>query len=215
MASGELWAPELCGYDAMGNSGGDAYCTRVSDRAIQLCREHLGYAPAVSSAPQAKPNRDRIPLAALMVLAVVLWIPWARGPIDLRWDAGVYYILGTSLAEGNGYRLLNEPGNPEAIQYPPLLPIFIASQERLLGTSDPVIVGKWLRLIYQLMLMGCAALTYLLARRWSSRWPAFLAGVIFLLSLHTYFMGSLAFSEVPFTLVSLLFFAPSRSTKLA
>jgi len=150
-----------------------------------------------------------------MVLAVVLWIPWARGPIDLRWDAGVYYILGTSLAEGNGYRLLNEPGNPEAIQYPPLLPIFIASQERLLGTSDPVIVGKWLRLIYQLMLMGCAALTYLLARRWSSRWPAFLAGVIFLLSLHTYFMGSLAFSEVPFTLVSLLFFAPSRSTKLA
>jgi hypothetical protein len=69
--------------------------------------------------------------------------------------------------------------------------------------------------MYQLMLMGCAALTYLLARRWLSRWPAFLAGVIFLLSLHTYFMGSLAFSELPFALVSLLFFTPRQSTKLA
>jgi hypothetical protein len=155
---------------------------------------------------------DGIPLAVLMVLAFALWIPWMRGPIDLRWDAGVYYILGTSLAEGKGYRLLNEPGDPQAVQYPPLLPLFIAAQQRLLGTSDPVVVGKWLRWLNQLMLMGCAALTYLLARRWVSRWPAFLAAVMFLLSFHTYFMGSLAFAEVPFALASLLFLLPRRSS---
>jgi hypothetical protein len=153
---------------------------------------------------------DRIPLAALILLALALWIPWMRGPIDLRMDGGVYYILGTSLAEGKGYRLLNEPGDPQAVQYPPLLPLLIAGQQRLLGTSEPVIVGKWLKLTYQLMLMGCAALTYLLARRWVSRWPAFLAAVMFLLSLWTYYLGSLAYADMPFALASLLFLLPRR-----
>jgi hypothetical protein len=156
---------------------------------------------------------DRPPLAALMMLAFALWIPWMRGPIDLRWDAGVYYILGTSLAEGQGYRLLNEPGDPQAVQYPPLFPLFIAAQQRLLGTSDPVVVGTWLRWLNQLMLMACAALTYLLARRWVPRFLAFLAGVMFLLSMHTYFMGSLACPEVAFALVSLFFLVPGGSSR--
>src|SRR6516162_3067830 len=158
-------------------------------------------------------KRDRIPLGCLMVLALALWIPWMRGPIDLRWDAGVYYLLGTSLAEGKGYRLLNEPGNPQAVQYPPLLPLLIAAQQRLLGTSNPVVVGKWLRFVYQLMLMACVALTYLLARRWLSPWHAFFPALMFLLSLHTYFMGSLAFAEMPFALASLLFLVPPHSSR--
>ena len=37
-----------------------------------------------------------------------------------------YYVLGTALAEGKGYRLLNEPGDIEANQYPPLLALVIA-----------------------------------------------------------------------------------------
>src|SRR6188472_3759408 len=65
-------------------------------------------------------------------LAIVLWLPRLSGPIDLRWDAGVYYVLGTSMAEGHGYRILSEPGAPEAIQYPPLLPAFVALHQRLL-----------------------------------------------------------------------------------
>src|SRR4051812_39380341 len=87
-------------------------------------------------------------IAAVVVViaaAVALWLPRTPGPIDLRWDAGVYYILGTSLAEGRGYRLLNEPGQIRAVQYPPLLPAIVAVHERLLGTSDPTIVGIWLR----------------------------------------------------------------------
>ena len=33
-------------------------------------------------------------LAAVVALAVALWLPRLRGPLDLRFDAGVYYILG-------------------------------------------------------------------------------------------------------------------------
>jgi hypothetical protein len=82
--------------------------------------------------------------AAVVVIAVAvaLWLPRKPGPIDLRWDAGVYYILGTSLAGGHGYRLLNEPGQISAVQYPPLLPAIVAIHERLLGTSTIFIHGR-------------------------------------------------------------------------
>src|SRR5262245_34144714 len=40
-------------------------------------------------------------------------------PIDLRWDRGLYSILGVSLAEGPGYRFLSEP---DAVQYSPARP---------------------------------------------------------------------------------------------
>src|SRR5262245_22160528 len=88
-----------------------------------------------------------------LLLAAVLatWAPRLSGPIDLRWDGGVYYLLGTSLAEGKGYRLLNEPGEIEAVQYPPLLPAFVAVHQRLLGTSDPVPLGAVLRISFLLL----------------------------------------------------------------
>src|SRR6266568_8461807 len=87
-------------------------------------------------------------ISLLVVCQILLSVPRLRGPIDLRWDGAVYYILGTSLAQGKGYRLLNEPGEIEAVQYPPLLPALVAAHQRVLGTSDYVIVGSQLRLSY-------------------------------------------------------------------
>src|SRR5690242_20760402 len=83
-------------------------------------------------------TRDSLSIALLSVLVLLSWLPRFRGPIDLRWDAGVYYVLGTSLANGQGYRLLNEPGDIQAVQYPPGLPAIIAVHELILRTSDPV-----------------------------------------------------------------------------
>src|SRR5687768_6956880 len=101
--------------------------------------------PALLSSSQSvtTPARGRrIPWAdvvgAFVVIVVVLltWAPRLTGPIDPRSDAGVYYILGTSLYEGKGYRLLNEPGEIQAVQYPPLLPAIVATHQWALGTSD-------------------------------------------------------------------------------
>jgi hypothetical protein len=41
----------------------------------------------------------------VMMLAIALWLPRLSGPIVLRWDAGAYYVLGTSLATGHRYRI--------------------------------------------------------------------------------------------------------------
>src|ERR1700757_3530206 len=83
---------------------------------------------------------DTVYILILLTIVIVCWLPRLSGPIDLRWDGGAYYILGTSLAEGKGYRLLNEPGEIEAIQYPPLFPAIIAAHQWILGTSNPIIV---------------------------------------------------------------------------
>ena len=142
---------------------------------------------------------------ALIVLGMASWLPRMHGPLDLRWDSGSYYILGTSLAEGKGYRLLNEPGNIEAVQYPPLLPWMVAVHQRLLGTSDPMVVGRWLRVSFFLMFMAYTVASYALLERFLPISYAFVAVVISGLHLFAMFLSDLLSPELPFALVSVLF----------
>lgn len=145
-------------------------------------------------------------LGLLLVIWVVVWVPRLRGPIDLRWDASTYYVLGTALAEGKGYRLLNEPGTIEAVQYPPLLPLIVAAHQRVLGTSDYFQVGSALRLSY-FVLSGLYLLTvYALARKLLAPVYALLVGTITALSFYSFLHPSDAlYAEVPFALISMLF----------
>src|SRR2546423_1248610 len=55
-------------------------------------------------------------LVAIAVAAIAGSFPRRSGPIDLRWNAGVYYLLGTSLAQGHGYTMLSERRLPHAIE---------------------------------------------------------------------------------------------------
>lgn len=41
--------------------------------------------------------------AVVLAIALLVWLPRLSGPIDLRYDGGVYYLLGTSLAQRHGY----------------------------------------------------------------------------------------------------------------
>ncbi len=132
-------------------------------------------------------------------------MPRLAGPIDLRYDAGVYYVLGTSLAEGHGYRLLNEPGAIEAIQYPPLLPMIVAATERLLGSSDPALVGHALRLAYAVIFVVHVLATYALARRWLAIGWALVASVLVLLNLQLAWLSDVLFADLPFACVTTLF----------
>jgi hypothetical protein len=143
--------------------------------------------------------------AVVVALALLLWVPRLSGPIDLRWDAGVYYVLGTSLATGQGYRILSEPGAPEALQYPPLLPAIVALHQRVLGSINPAVVGPWLRLSFAALFLcyGLAALA--LARRYLRAGFAVIAVALSLLQVNTLFVSDLLFTEVPFALVSVLF----------
>src|SRR5262249_43662014 len=159
----------------------------------------------------------RHPLAlstsALALLAVLLWLPRLRGPLDLRYDAGVYYVLGTSLAEGKGLRLLNEPGAIQAIQYPPLLPLFAAVHQCIAASSDPAIAGHWLRLSFALLFLGYIVGIHRLARNHLSPGFAFLAALVALLHLQGTWLSDIFFAEIPFAFVTVLFLLSSGRNK--
>ncbi len=144
-------------------------------------------------------------LSALILLSVALWLPRLQGPLDLRYDGGVYYILGTSLAEGKGYRLLNEPGAIEAIQYPPLLPLFAAMHQRLSGSADPAVAGPPLRLSFFILFMAFGVAVYGLSRRYLAPGFAFLVALVTLLHVYTTWLSEIFFAELPFALTSILF----------
>src|SRR5512132_3512566 len=131
-----------------------------------------------------KLNRpDVIAALVLATLATFCWVPRLRGPIDLRWDGATYYVLGTALAEGKGYRLLNEPGEIEAVQYPPLLPTIVAAHQLVIGSNDPVIVGRWLRLSFFLISVGYIFTSYVVLRQFLSTGYALLAMLLVSLNL--------------------------------
>src|SRR5918993_2687890 len=156
-------------------------------------------------------------LAAVLVVAltVVLWLPRHAGPIDLRWDGGVYYLLGTSLAEGKGYRLLNEPGEIEGVQYPPLLPAVVAVHQLALRTSDPTIVGRWLRLSSFLVFVAYGLVVLWFLRAYLPPGRAFLGALLSVFCLHAWFLSDALFPEVPFSVATVLFlmFAVSRGSR--
>lgn len=136
---------------------------------------------------------------------MLLWHNRLAGPIDYRFDGGAYYVLGTSLAQGKGYRLLNEPGEIQALQYPPLLPAFVAAHQKALGTADPIVVGQWLRRSFFVLFVAYAIAAFALARRFLPRGPSVAATLVCLFSFHTFYLSDLLFAELPFALVTLLF----------
>jgi hypothetical protein len=153
---------------------------------------------------------DLLLLFALSIVIVGLWIPRMAGPLDLRWDGAVYYVLGTSIAEGKGYRLLNEPGEIEAITYPPLLPLLAAAPQTILGTSDPVVVGRWLKFFFVFFHAALGFATYFMLRIFVPQWLAFFGALAFLLNVQTAFHSNLFFTEIPFGLVAVLFVLCNR-----
>lgn len=148
---------------------------------------------------------DALCAIALCILTLVSWIPRWNGPIDLRWDGGTYFILGTSLAQGKGYRLLNEPGEIKADQYPPLLPAIVAVHEKLLSSSDPVTVGIWLRRTWILFSIVYVCGSFFLARLFLSRPYAFFLAFICMISYDMYYLATLCFAELPFGVVTVVF----------
>jgi hypothetical protein len=156
--------------------------------------------------PSGRLARTACGFAALAVLCLALRLPRLEGPMDLRFDAGVYYVLGTSLAQGKGYRILSEPGEIHGVQYPPLLPAVVAAHQLVLGTSDPDTVGHALRWTYFLLFTAYVLAVFWMASAYLARGFAFMAALIVALHFRTHFNADYFVAELPFALVAALFF---------
>jgi hypothetical protein len=164
-------------------------------------------AAASTSHVPPRSGSGAVTLHCLVLIAIVaaLWAPRLRGPIDMRWDAGVYYVLGTSLAEGKGYRLLNEPGDIAAVQYPPLLPAMVAVTQAALGTSDITVVGPWLRYWSIATTFAFVLLSYALLARHVSGWWAMVGAAFTALYINTFYLSDNLYAEIPFGVATMVF----------
>ena len=156
-------------------------------------------------------RRRRLLICLLVGIAtIVSWVPRGGGPVDLRWDGGAYYILGTSLSEGDGYRMRSEPGSLPSSLHPPLVPAFVALHELALQTTNPVLVGRALKVSLALCSAAYVVAVFLLL---SASLPMALAAGVALVALlqpqYLFFSGTL-FAEGLFGLFTVLFFVVRR-----
>jgi len=169
------------------------------------------YGPVMAGVFSTKALRnDAAIILILLALSSVVWLPRLSGPLDLRWDAAVYYTLGTSLAQGHGYRLLNEPGTIEAIQYPPLLPLIVAAYQFILHTDDPEVVGHRLRLTFAVMFIAFIVSTYFVLKGYLPPIYAFTATLICLVNPTLVVISDFCLADMPFALIVSLFFLCSQ-----
>jgi hypothetical protein len=95
-----------------------------------------------------------------------------------------------------------------------MLPAIIAAHQRILGTSDFVKVGEWLRRSWFALFVAYAVAVYVMLRRFLPLGYAVPAVLICIFSIHTVFMSDLAFPEIPFGLTTVLFVLCNGSERL-
>ncbi len=61
--------------------------------------------------------------ALVLMVAIITITPWPVGSFQ---DDAIYTILAKALATGQGYRMIDLPGSPNATHYPPGYPLFLA-----------------------------------------------------------------------------------------
>jgi hypothetical protein len=143
---------------------------------------------------------DGVVLLALLLLLSATWIPRLTGPIDLRWDAAAYYILGTSLYQDQSYRYLNEPGEVTAVLWPPLLPAVVAVHQLVLQSTDPIVVGSALRLTYGALWVAYIAATFVFLRTLFDRWFAAFGCLLVGLHMTAIWLADRLYADLPLAL---------------
>jgi hypothetical protein len=106
---------------------------------------------------------ERVVLVALFALVTLVGIltvtPW---PVGVFQDDAIYTVVGKALAEGQGYRMINLPGEPHATRYPPAYPMVIALLWKFWPSfPDNIVLFKFVNAVF----LGVTALaTYAFTR---------------------------------------------------
>ena len=145
---------------------------------------------------------DLLVAAVLAVVVTVLGgLRLVPGRVGTFQDDGVYVATARALAEGDGYRLVNEPGAPPQTRYPILYPALLSVAWRIAPSLDARLTAMQVLTIALAAL--AVALAYLYVRRfgYAARPVAVAAGIVTATApLLTYFSANVL-SEMPFALV--------------
>jgi hypothetical protein len=138
-----------------------------------------------------------VPIIVLLV-AILSITPWPVGAFE---DDGIYAVLGKALATGEGYRMINLPGAPNATHYPPGYPLVVAALWRLWPAfPDNIVVFKFANAFF-LAAAALGAFTFVHRRLGLPTWGAALIALGGSLSVVVLYVTGLVMSEPLFLAV--------------
>ena len=158
----------------------------------------------VLAVPQTLTRRDWSLALGFFVLTVLLgamlMVPRVTGVLI---DDGIYVTTAKALATGQGYRLINLPGEPLQTKYPPIYPALLALVWKVWPTfPDNLVLMQGLTLVCGGGMIGLAYL-YLVRFGYCSRGVAAAAAALTLTSSVFLYSSTLTLSEMPFALLSI------------
>ncbi|MEO7512320.1 MAG: hypothetical protein ABIZ91_11225 [Gemmatimonadaceae bacterium] len=105
--------------------------------------------------------------AVVLIVGMLTVTPW---PVGAFQDDAIYTVLAKSLATGEGFRMINLPGSPNATHYPPGYPLVLAALWKLWPSfPDNIVLFKFANTGF---LALAAVGTYAFAReRWQLSAP--------------------------------------------
>ena len=141
-------------------------------------------------------------VALVMFLAGVWFM--VPGVCGTYHDDAIYVCTAKSLAEGQGYRLINLPGSPPQAKYPIIYPALLAMVWKL-GPSSPdnISVMQVINILLSSLALGFGYL-YLLSCKYCGRLAAALIMAICATSYHFLQFATLTLSEPLFLLTAVL-----------
>src|SRR5689334_3230527 len=92
---------------------------------------------SVAGALASMPRTAAVFIAVLMLMALIakpVWDAREQWYFGQSADDAVYWVSAKSLADGAGYRVPSLPGQPFAVKYPPVYPLYLSIAWRI----DPV-----------------------------------------------------------------------------
>ena len=145
---------------------------------------------------QAERRFDRlVPVLVTALVMLVAMMTITTWPVGVMEDDGIYTVLARSLATGEGFRLTNLPGSPNATHYPPGYP-FVLSLLWRVSPAFPgnIVVFKFANAVF----LGLAALGtwyFAHARLGMSRLNAGLVAILSTISIVVLLVTGLVLSE--------------------
>ena len=145
-------------------------------------------------------------IAALVALALLAMGAWRMVPgvTGVYHDDAIYVITAKSLAEGQGYHLIDLPGAPRQTKYPILYPLLLAGVWKLWPEfPQNVVLMQSVTLLLAAAAVGLAC-AYLLRFGYVGRAAALAIGLISATSPTLTYFSTLTMSEMPFALLAVI-----------
>ncbi len=136
-------------------------------------------------------------LALTALIAYPVWIARHQRHFSDSLDDGIYWITAKSIADGDGYRVVHQPGRPFAVKYPPLYPLYLSLAWKF-GGSFPgnLTAGAALQAA---LIPFYAALLLLLMRQMGCTWRrSVLLAALTLVTFHMVLVAATLMSELLF-----------------